>query len=399
MNAAASDNARNSSAASRKVMILTNILSPYRIPLFEALASQSDIKLHVVLLAENEANRQWRVQLENPNFSCQVLPGVHSFFPQWELHLHVNWGIHRTIRRVRPDVLIVSGYDSLAYWLALLWSRVYGIPLVLWFASSLLSARYRRGVIASAKRFFVRKAHAYVAFGTKAAECLVALGANPKKVFMGLNTVDVNWFRDRSAELRRHPFFASERSKYPSLMLLYVGQFVERKNLERLLEALAKLDDPSIGLFLVGSGPLESQLRALCHSRGIRNVFFEGFKQQAELPRYYALADVFVLPSTREVWGLVVNEALASGLYVLCSNRAGAAYDLIKEGWNGRTFDPYDVNQLAELIRETKEQIEEIRARREAISEHACREFGIERAAKAFLDAIKAVTEERVCGS
>lgn len=394
MNAAVSDNARHSSAVPRKVMILTNILSPYRIPLFEALTSQSGIELDVVLLAENEANRQWRVQMANPNFSCRVLPGLHWFFAQRELHLHLNWGIRRAVRRTHPDVLIVSGYDNLAFWLALLWSRVYRIPLILWFESSLLSARHRRGIVAWVKRLFVRKATACVAFGSKAAECLQSLGAQPERVFTGLNTVDMEWYRNKCTEIPREPSPSNTRSSYPEVMLLYVGQLIELKNLTRLLEALGKLDDPTIGLFLVGSGPMEGQLRALCHSEGARNVFFEGYKQQVELPRYYALADALVLPSTTEVWGLVVNEALASGLYVLCSNRAGAAYDLIEDGWNGRTFDPHDVDQLVELIRETKGRIQEIRGRRDAISEHACRVFNIERSAKAFLEAIRAAVGE-----
>lgn len=379
----------------KRVLIVTNILSPYRVPLFKALADQPGIDLRVALLAETEANRRWHVEKSNLGFECHVVPGLHWFLARKEFHVHLNWGVHRAIRRVRPDVLIVSGYDNVAYWLALVWSRMYRIPLILWFESSLLSAKHRRGIIAGAKRFFVRRANAYVAFGTKAAECLMALGANPKTVFTGINTVNMEWYRDRSAEARQEPSFPNLRSRYPAVMLLYVGQLIERKNLTGLLEALRKLDDPTIGLVLVGSGPMEPQLRALCQSQGICNVFFEGFKQQEELPQYYALADAFVLPSTTEVWGLVVNEALASGLYVLCSNRAGAAYDLIKEAWNGRTFDPYEVEQLADLIRETKDQIQEIRGRRDAISEHACREFGIERSARAFLDAIRAVMEER----
>jgi glycosyltransferase involved in cell wall biosynthesis len=91
----------------------------------------------------------------------------------------------------------------------------------------------------------------------------------------------------------------------------------------------------------------------------------------------------------------VVNEALASGLYVLCSDRAGAAYDLIKEGWNGILFDPHSIEELVILIQKTKEQIEDIRARREAISEHACNEFGIERSAKAFSNAVEAVISNK----
>jgi len=91
----------------------------------------------------------------------------------------------------------------------------------------------------------------------------------------------------------------------------------------------------------------------------------------------------------------VVNEALASGLYALCSNYAGAAYDLIKEGWNGILFDPHSIEELVILIRKAKEKIEDIRARREAISEHACSEFSIERSAKAFLNAAEAVISNK----
>jgi len=176
--------------------------------------------------------------------------------------------------------------------------------------------------------------------------------------------------------------------------VLYVGQLVERKGVIQLLKVLDKLRDSEIGLLIIGSGPQEVKLREFCLVQNLHNVFFEGFQQQESLPHYYAMADIFILPSFKEVWGLVVNEALASGLYVLCSNRTGVAHDLIKEGWNGRTFDPHDVDQLAKLIRMTKEQIEEIRAKREAISGHAYREFSIERYAKAFLDAIRAVSEE-----
>ncbi len=79
-------------------------------------------------------------------------------------------------------------------------------------------------------------------------------------------------------------------------------------------------------------------------------------------------------------------------MYVLCSNRAGAGYDVIKDGWNGRLFDPYSVEAIGEAIREAKERIAEIRARREAISESACREFSIERLADVFVTAVRAVS-------
>jgi glycosyltransferase involved in cell wall biosynthesis len=81
------------------------------------------------------------------------------------------------------------------------------------------------------------------------------------------------------------------------------------------------------------------------------HVSMPGFKQYAELPLYYGSAAAFIHASTTEQWGLVVNEAMASGLPVLVSNRCGCAPDLVREGFNGFTFDPFNIEQLAELMR------------------------------------------------
>ena len=177
--------------------------------------------------------------------------------------------------------------------------------------------------------------------------------------------------------------------------MLYVGQLISRKGIFQLLKALNELHDPHVGLLIVGSGPQGKELKNFCQDQKLENVYFEEFQQQEALLRFYALADVLILPSFKEAWGLVVNEALASGIYVLCSNYAGAAYDLIKEGWNGMLFDPHNTEELVILVQKVKEQIEDIRARREAISEHACHEFSIERSAKAFSNTVEAMISNK----
>jgi len=378
--------------SSAKVTIVTNIISPYRVPLFNRLSKEDDLDLKVIALAEKEANREWQIAKEQIEFDYHVLPGFHKFIRSKEIPIHLNWGLWKALRRYKPDVVITSGYDAPAYWEAFLYCKLFKKKFILWNGTTLLSVGSTKGLIGRMKQVIIRGANRYVTYGTRAAEYLEYMGAPKERIHVGINTVDMDWYRKEVSEVRSTDAFDIERSKYPKLLMLYVGQLISRKGIDQLLCALGRLDDPDAGLLVIGSGPQEAELKRYCRRYAVRNIYFEGFKQQPELPYYYALADVLVLPSLREVWGLVVNEALASGLYVLCSNRAGAAYDLVKENWNGRTFDPHDVDQLAELIRETKEQIEEIRARREAISAHACREFSIERSAKAFLDAIRSVT-------
>ena len=376
----------------KKIVIVTNIISPYRIPLFNRLHESDDLQLKVVALAEKEENREWQIAKKQIKFDYVVLLGFHKFIWRKELPIHLNWGLTRVFRRYRPDVVITSGYDTLTYWEAFLYCKAFNRKYILWNGTTLLSTGTTGGLIGHMKRLVIKGADRYVTYGTKAAEYLEYMGALRDRIHVGLNTVDMEWYREKVCEARSTASFERERAKYPEFLVLYVGQLIERKGVKQLLKALDKLRDSDIGLLIIGTGPQEEEFRQFCRAQNLHNVFFKGFQQQERLPHYYAMADIFILPSFKEVWGLVVNEALASGLYVLCSDRAGAVYDLIKEGWNGRTFNPYDVDRLAELIREIKEQIEESRARREAISEHACREFGIEHSAKAFLDAIRSVT-------
>jgi len=148
-------------------------------------------------------------------------------------------------------------------------------------------------------------------------------------------------------------------------------------------------------LVLLGDGPLRSSINNQLSTLNLQNhVPLPGFKQYPELPVYYGLASAFIHASTTEQWGLVVNEAMASGLPVLVSNRCGYAIDLVQDGRNGFTFDPYDVEALAQLmlrLTETpKHRLAEMGdASREVIANWGPVRFpdGLARAIQAALDA------------
>jgi glycosyltransferase involved in cell wall biosynthesis len=197
--------------------------------------------------------------------------------------------------------------------------------------------------------------------------------------------VDNEYFREKTENLKDEKLKIESREKYglPERYFLASARFVSKKNLSGLLKAYAlyrqkaesekqkvivkyQTSVPSpqssvLGprasdlwsLVLLGDGPLKSDLCRLISDLGLRHcVLLPGFKQYSELPVYYSLASVFVHASTTEQWGLVVNEAMASGLPVLVSDRCGCAQDLVQEGNNGFTFDPYNVKQLAQLMLE-----------------------------------------------
>ena len=379
-----------------KVLFVTNIISPYRIPLFNYLQGQGDYSFKVIALAEREENREWRLAKEQIKFNYKILLGFHKFIWSKEIPIHLNWGLWKAILRYKPDIVISSGYNMLAYWEAFMYCKVFKKKYILWNGTTLLSTGRINGFIGLIKQTIIGGADRYIAYGKKAAEYLMQMGASKEYIHVGINTVDMNWFRKKMKEFNQDENIRKERSKYPNILMLYVGRLSNNKAVFQILKALIELQDTDIGLLIVGGGPREKELRQLCQDRKLENVYFQGFQQQDALPRYYFLADILILPTFKEVWGLVVNEALASGLYVLCSDRAGVAYDLIKEGWNGILFNPHSIKELIILMRKAKEQVEDIRARRDAISEHACHEFSIECSAKAFSNAVEAMISNKV---
>jgi len=373
-----------------KIAIIINIISPYRISLFNYIRKQSNFDFKVFTLAMNEENREWKITKNKIKYDYQILPGWHFFIRSKEISIHLNRGILKIFCEYNPDIVITSGYDSLAYWQAFLYCKIFKKKFIIWNGSNLLTTHSKGGIRGKLKHIIIKGANGYIAYGIKAKEYLEYFGANPGHIYISRNTVDMSYLYDKVFQYRNSISFEKERQRYPKHLLLYVGRLTKGKGIIQVLKLLKNLADPELGFIIVGSGPEEKKLKAYCTQNKLRNVFFEGFRQQDRLPMYYALADIFIFPSFYDIWGLAVNEALASGLYVLCSKYAGASYDLIKEGWNGEVFDPNNIDEISKLIIKIKEKIEDIRKKREIINQHACKEFSIERSAEAFFR----ITEE-----
>lgn len=373
----------------KKVILFTNIITPYMIPLYNYIDQKGDFNFNVVTLAEKEQNRKWQLAKGKIKFDYKVLPGWHLFLrtKRREISIHLNIGVFKTLLKYKPNVVITSGYDSLAYWMAFLYCKFFKKKYILWNETTLLSAGGIKGLRGLLKKIIIRGADRYIVSGTKAKEYLEYFGANPNSIYISLDTVDVNYFQEKVTNFKYRPDVLEDKKKLSNTVILYVGQLIKRKGVIQVLEALKILNDSEISFLIVGSGPEEVNLKKFCNDNNIKNVFFEGFHQQEELPKFYALADIFILPSFEEVWGLVINEALASGLCVLCSKYAGAAYDLINDE-NGVIFDPYNIEEIVESIKKVKDNISFLRSKRDQISQWAVQNLSIERSGEAVISAI-----------
>jgi 1,2-diacylglycerol 3-alpha-glucosyltransferase len=332
----------------RRVVLVTEIISPYRVPLFNALAGQPDVDLHVIFLAETDPSlRQWQIYKEEITFSYRVLSSWRRRVGKYNLLL--NRGVTRALRETAPHVVICGGYSYLASWQCLLWSCSRQVPFLLWSESNQQDMRRGTFIVESLKKEFLRRCTGFIVPGQSAREYLRAHLLKDETIFTAPNAVDNALFSAAAGIARHDAVQLRKKLVLPDRYFLFVGRLVPEKGVFDLLAAYAKLEDrlrEQIGLVFVGGGACRQVLQEQAAAISPGAVRFAGFVERDELASYYALAEALVLPTLSDTWGLVVNEAMACGLPIIVSEVAGCALDLVKPNWNGFLVSPRDTASL-----------------------------------------------------
>ena len=332
---------------STRLVILTEIIAPYRIPVFNALAQRGDVDLHVIFLSETDPTmRHWNIYKDDIRFSYEVLSSWRRRLGRY--HLLLNWGVGKALRRASPERIVCGGYSYAASWRALSWAAARRVPFLLWLESTGYDRRHEYFPVEYLKRMFLKGCDAFVVPGRSSLSYVREFGVPDSHIFTAPNAVANDFFAQRTAALKRRE--ARPARKLPGRYFLFVGRLVPEKGVFDLLEAYAKLGPDlrsEVSLVFVGSGCAEQDLIARSKAIEPGSVHFAGFAQKEELAEFYALADMLILPTHTDPWGLVVNEAMACGLPVISTTVAGCADDLVQDGWNGRLVAPRDVAQLS----------------------------------------------------
>jgi len=336
----------------RQLVILTEIIAPYRIPVFNVLARRAGLNLHVIFLAEtDEAIRQWRVYKNEICFSYQVLPS-------WRCRagkscLLINRGLWPALKKVSPQVIICGGYNYPASWEALLWARRHGAEFVLWSESNGQDARAGWAWVELLKAYFLRRCDRFVVPGKSAFEYLRSLGSAAASISTAPNAVDNGLFAAEAQKTRARAAEFRDKLKLPPRFILFVGRLVPEKGVFDLLEAYAKLESrlrSEVGLVFAGDGVSREGLAQQAKQISPGTICFPGFAQREDLAGLYGVAEALVLPTHSDPWGLVVNEAMACGLPIIVSSVAGCSADLVEDGWNGYVVPPRDSEKLSVAI-------------------------------------------------
>ena len=346
-----------------RLAILASHVIQYQAPLFRMLACQPEIELSVFFCSD------WGAQSYHDEgfgrvvkWDVPLLEGYRfEFLPNWSVRPNASrfWGrinprIILHLRRREFDAVWVHGWARFSDWIAMLAAFTFKVPVVIRGESNLLQAlppwksSLKRIVLCN----LFRRTAAFLAIGTHNAEFYRAYGVPKEKIYMVPYAVNNDFFLSQADKLANcKGKLKRELGIAPELpVVLYSGKLIEKKRPSDLLRAFEYVSrNQKAVLVYVGAGSLEPELKRYAEAKHLP-VVFAGFQNQTELPKWFAAADVFVLPSGDEPWGLVVNEAMCFSLPVVTSDHVGAAGDLVRRGVNGFVFSPGDTRSLSEHL-------------------------------------------------
>ncbi len=326
----------------KRVLFLTNYPSPYRVHFFDELGKYMDVTVLYSDRVEDikHRNAAWFEEGEH-RFQAVRLTPKFRVGRRYLCFDVLPW------LKGKYDNIVVCGYSSPTAVLAMAYLRLYRIPFYMEVDGGLI--RQDGKLKHFVKKTLVCLANQWLSTGVHTTKYLVHYGAKPEKVihypFSSLYEGDIlekPVSREEKEELRRELEISQKH------MILAIGQMIHRKGFDVLLKAARDLD-PEIGIYFVGGEAKEEYLK-LAEELGLKNVHFLGFQKKERLAKFYKAADLFVLPTREDIWGLVINEALAYGLPTITTDRCVAGLELIEDGINGYVVPVEDVQALAEKI-------------------------------------------------
>ncbi|MFZ7942501.1 glycosyltransferase family 4 protein [Neobacillus sp. 19] len=361
-----------------KVLFLTNIPSPYRVDFFNELGK--NFELTVLYERKQAKDRDEKWEADKPkNFREVFLKGIKVGNESGICFSVINF-----LKNKQYDQIIVGGYSTPTGMLAIEYLHLNRISFFLSSDGGIIKKDYclKRLV----KRHFISKASAWLSTGQKTTEYLCYYGADANRVYKYPFTS----IKDRDI-LKGVPS-VSEKSKVrrrlgikEKKVIISVGQFIYRKGYDVLLNS-SRILEKDIGIYIIGGEPTEEYMK-IKKEFDLTNVHFVGFKTKVELMEYYKAADLFVLPTREDIWGLVINEAMANGLPIITTDNCIAGLELIEDYENGFIVPVNDHEKLANRIIDVLDN-NELKYKMSENNIKKIKNFTIENMAKSHLEVI-----------
>ena len=364
-----------------KVAVIAPTCFYYQAPLFRDLTDHPRIDLTVYFCSEEAlhaqdvqstygSNQRWGSEselLEGYRYKFLKNYSPAASYLRWPFGL-INLGIWNEIRKERPDVVVLMSWMNPTWWIAILACLHFGIRFVY-----MTDANVQADMSKSKWRLWPKKVLLSRLIFKLASGFLCAGSAN-KLLYSYYKVPDEKLFpfayswgfgplidagrklAPQSKQIRSDLGIPQE-----SFVVLFCGRLSPEKDPINLLKAFNRLNAPHKTLAIVGDGKLRQEMQEYVAEHNIESVSFFGFQNRNDILKFYAASDMLVLPSLQETWGIVVNEALCFGLPVVCSDKVGAVFDLVLEGYNGFNVPAGNCLALAEAIQRVADMPQEER--------------------------------------
>ncbi len=304
-----------------------------------------------IAVTENNRQQLGNLDLSSHNYPYKIL--FNKSFEEVSWYQRVN-GLIKEFWMFSPNIIVIYGYNDVSLIVLMLLSKLLGVKVIVGIDSTEYDKR-RVWFKELLKKMLISFCDAAYTYGTLSANYAMKLGMKKEKVYLMCQATDVNKIVELHRKTENSRAILKNQLQFKAYNFVYVGRLSSEKNLLSLLKAFSHLkcenrNAQDWGLIIVGDGDQKTIIKDFILNNRIPDVFLVGGKSWDEVPTYYALADVFVLPSISEPWGLVVNEAMICGLPVLVSEKCGAAHDLVVHGKNGFVFNPYNTDELIKYM-------------------------------------------------
>lgn len=328
-----------------RLALLTNLLAPYRVPVYKIISQVYE----TYIFTGAQDNRPYWQNIESrlPNTTVRQSWGFTFRIPKKQgeqlfdyKYFHITPGFFFDLLKTQPDAVITNemGFRTI---LALIYGYIFRKPVWIWWGGTLHTERYLGLIKRALRKLIMRWSSHWISYGQSSTDYLLSLGVPDNQILQLQNSIDERKFTQKCPLLLEFS---------PKPVFLFIGQLLCRKGISYLLDIAKNLQQEGylFSLIIVGDGPekenLQKQAQLLC----LENIEFYPSQASDKIPCFYQSADYFVFPTLEDVWGLVVNESLWSGLPVLSSKYAGCAGELLP---NENIFDPLNPEEFCNSFR------------------------------------------------
>lgn len=324
-----------------KVLFLTNIPAPYRVDFFYELGKLCDLTVLYELGSASDRNIKWKSS-SSKNFKEIFLKGK-----RLSADSAICFSVIKYLKDTSYDIIVVGGYSTPTGMLAIQYLKLKNRKFILNSDGGLI--KECSGIKYKIKKYFISSAIAWLSTGESTNRYLLNYGADKNKIYIyPFSSIKDEDILDEPLTNEEKILIKKTLGVREQKIIISVGQFIYRKGFDILISAM-KYIEGDIGVYIIGGEPTEEYLE-LKDKYNLNNLHFEGFKTKEELKEYFKMSDLFVLPTREDIWGLVINEAMAYGLPVITTDRCVAGLELLNENECGQIIEANNVEMLSDSI-------------------------------------------------